>query len=71
MKIHPENRILNATKIQECLLYLSVLGVFSLDRARKMLKNLVLDVEKLRGTAGNEPLQISDFDRSEVTYILG
>ena len=36
----------------------AVLGVFSAERAPKMLKNEPLDVEKLDDTAENEPLQV-------------
>ena len=41
-------------------LYFAVLEMFSSERAPKMLKNEVLDVQKLADTAENEPLQVPE-----------
>ena len=41
-------------------LYYAVLEMFSSERAPKMLKNEVLDVQKLADTAENEPLQVPE-----------
>ena len=46
----------------------AVLGVFSTERAPKMLKNEVLDVQKFDGTAEKEPSQVSDFALSAVGF---
>ena len=58
-----QNFARNFKKIGENLdftdFYDSVLGMFSSERALKMLKNDPLDVKKLDDTAENEPLQIS------------
>ena len=49
--------------------HLAILGLRSLEREQNILKIELLDVQKLDDTAENEPLQISDFDRSAVTYV--
>ena len=36
---------------------------------KKLLKSELLDVQKLDDAAENEPIHISDFDRSAVVYI--